>query len=116
MAVPQVKLMDRIEGATWPDTTITLTADGANIANLASYTWAIEAIAANDITGTELWAKTTGFTASATGVVIAWVAGDMGALTATAGRPTSYILELTGTFTAKTLKYQLLQTVGPQIP
>jgi hypothetical protein len=113
--VPTIRLQDRIAGSLRPDTVLTLTQDGDPIDSLASYTWQIEATPARTITASKLWTKSSGFTASATGVSIAWADADLGALTASDRYPVDYVLELTGTYQSKAIKYRLELTIHPQL-
>jgi hypothetical protein len=113
--VPTIRLQDRIAGALRPDTVLTLTQDGAAIDSLESYTWQVEATPARTITASKLWTKTSGFTASATGVSIAWAAADLGALTADGTHAKPYVLELTGTYQSKAVKYRLEISIHPEV-
>lgn len=104
------KMPDRIEGALLPDTAITWTEDGTNL-DPTGYTWQVEARTATS--ATVVFTKTTGFTngsSSGPTVTIAWVTGDLGALTAGL-----YILELSGTVGTKARKEQLTLQVVAQV-
>jgi hypothetical protein len=113
--VPTIRLQDRIAGSLRPDTVLTLTQDGEAIDSLESYSWQVEATPARTITASKLWTKSSGFTASATGVSIAWADADLGALTADGVREVPYVLELTGTYQSKSIKYRLELTIWPQV-
>lgn len=112
-------MLPRIQGATLPSATITVTDDqGAVITDGLSYTWQCQASTqlAPGTAATQLWVKTTGITPTATGFTCAWLAADIGALVATNSRPAKYTLEFTGTFGTSILKHQETVTITPEIP
>jgi len=112
-------MLPRIEGATLPGYTATVTDDtGTIITDGLSYTWTCQA--STEITpGTlpvQLWSKSSGITPTASGFTVAWLAADIGTLTATNSRPARYTLEFTGTFGTNILKHQETVVIKPQIP
>lgn len=109
----------RIEGATLPGLTITLTDDaGVAITDGLSYTWSCEGAlkVRSGSAKTELWTKTTGITATASGATVAWLAADLGSFTAVGYRQTMYEVEFTATNGTNIAKFAQDVPIDPQIP
>ena len=102
-----IAIPTRIAGALLPDTVITWLEDDVNIVP-SGYTWQAECKAKGG--STLLWTKSTGFTSTATTLTIVWTAPDLGTLTTG-----NYIVELTGTASGKTRKYQLALQVAAEV-
>lgn len=106
-------LPTRVQGSTLPDTTLFWREDNVYL-DLSGYSaWQIEAHNIN--TTTVLWTKTSGFTGAAGSVTvpnltIAWVSGDLGALTAG-----TYDLELTGTLGGKLRKLTIRIAITAEV-
>lgn len=110
-------LPTRVQGSLRPDIDVLLIdqATGTYFDDLESYAWQVEAVGADDITAAKLWTKTTGLTATATGVTVTPAVGDWGALTASGRFPVDYVLEFTGTNGSRPLIVQFEQTITPAV-
>lgn len=72
------RLDTRPAGSSLPADVVTWLEDGTNIVP-SGYTWTVKVYAKSDMV-TPLVTKTTGITASATSITIAWTSTDLGAL------------------------------------
>lgn len=109
-------MRSRIEGATVPGYRATLVDDtGLPITDGTGYTWTCSARLEGDPSALAEWTKTTGLTATASGLSVIWAADDMGALTAVGGQATRYLIEFTGTGAPGVVKHHETVVVLPEI-
>lgn len=107
-------MKERIQGATLPGFTATVTDDtGAAISDGLSYAWTCQASATDNV---QIWVKTAGITATASGFTVQWSVLDMGALTSADTKHGKwYVLEFTGTFGAGVIKHQESVKIMPEV-